>query len=411
MQPLGFRSAGGPARGARLLLAAPPVQPMSESLSEPVVVLPFDPAWEAAYRAEARRLLQALGGHIVAIHHIGSTSVPGLAAKPIIDLLLEVADLGVADAFQRALVRLGYQALGEHGLPGRRYLRRVTEGRRSHHLHVYPSGHSGLRRHLAFRDYLRRHPAARQQYGELKLHLAAKHPLDRQAYISGKNDLVTALERDALAWAEAAGQGTRIEALLLDADGVVQQTGPGWRDSLAALCTEEHRVDDFLSEVFAAERPCLTGAGEFGAALEGVLQRWSCQVPLDDALKIWTLIEPDQQVLGLVRRLRERGVTVALATNQQQHRADYMGNALGYAECFDDLCYSWELGHAKPSPEYFAAVLARLAVAPGQALFIDDHPCNVDAARAAGLAAEVFHVDSGIESLCRLLADHGLAAD
>lgn len=201
---------------------------------------------------------------------------------------------------------------------------------------------------------------------------------------------------------------THIRAVLLDADGVVQVTAPAWRASLAALCQDPARVEEFLGEVFAAERPCTTGAVDFADTLAPVLQRWQVRASVADALRIWTLIEPSADVLALVERLRSAGVTVALATNQQAHRARFMSATLGYAERFDHLLYSCDLGHAKPSPQYFAAALSRLAIDPAQALFIDDAEANVAAARAYGLNAEVYHVSEGTERIRALLNGHGL---
>jgi putative hydrolase of the HAD superfamily len=209
----------------------------------------------------------------------------------------------------------------------------------------------------------------------------------------------------------AVSRPDELEVVLLDADGVVQKTGPGWRSSVAALCADPDRAEAFLADVFAAEKPCLTGDGDFRCALDGVLRRWNSEVRLEEALRVWTLIDPDEAVLGVVRRLRARGVRVALATNQQAHRAAFMSEELGYADCFDRLFYSCELGHAKPALGYFRAVLDGLDVTPGRALFVDDHAANVEAARAAGLAAAIFHVDDGIATLERLLREHGLRVD
>jgi putative hydrolase of the HAD superfamily len=202
-----------------------------------------------------------------------------------------------------------------------------------------------------------------------------------------------------------------VRAVLFDADGVVQRTAPSWRAELEALCPDPERIEPFVSAIFAAEAPCLTGAGDFPAALQTVLRRFGCDRPVDDALRIWTLIEPVEEVLYCAQRLRERGIGTGLATNQQRYRAAFMTGALGYAQRFDHLFYSCELGHAKPSAGYFGAVLERLRVQPEAVLFVDDHSTNVEAARTVGLRAEVFHVDHSAAELQRLLREHGLPAD
>jgi GrpB-like predicted nucleotidyltransferase (UPF0157 family) len=156
-----------------------------------VRVVPPDPTWPAAYAAEAARLAAALGDVVVRLHHVGSTSVPGLAAKPIVDVLLEAADLDTLDARAPALGALGYEALGEFGIPGRRYFRRDdAAGVRTHQVHAFAAGSPQVDRHLAFRDHLIAHPDVARAYGELKAALAARHPDDLGAYMDGKDAFV-----------------------------------------------------------------------------------------------------------------------------------------------------------------------------------------------------------------------------
>src|SRR5690606_24475465 len=112
--------------------------------------------------------------------------------------------------------------------------------------------------------------------------------------------------------------------VLFDADGVVQLPASTWRTSLEALCGDPHRRDDFLADLFAAEAPCLTGSAEFETSLSEVLGRWNVDASAADAMSIWTRIVPDQDILGIVASVRSAGVSVALATNQQAYRADFM---------------------------------------------------------------------------------------
>ena len=173
-----------------------------------VRVTPYDPAWTRAYEEEAERIRQALDGLLLEIHHIGSTAVPGLAAKPVIDLLPVVRDIEAVDARNPAMEALGYECMGEFGIPGRRYFRKGGDDR-THQAHVFGAdSRRDIRRHLAVRDYLRAHPAAAAAYGRLKAVLAARFPEDIGAYCDGKDALVRALEAEALRWAETeAGQG------------------------------------------------------------------------------------------------------------------------------------------------------------------------------------------------------------
>ncbi len=200
-----------------------------------------------------------------------------------------------------------------------------------------------------------------------------------------------------------------IEVVLWDADGVLQRSAPGFLDAVRGLCGEPSRVDEFVQEVFAAEKPALAGEGSFPEALQQVLVRWGSEVSLKDALAIWTMIEPDAAAFDRVRRLRATGTSVGLATNQQTHRAAIMLDGLGYAREFDHVFCSCHLGRVKPSRDYFRAALNVLAVPAGQVLFIDDHQRNVSAARAEGLQAARFHLDEGMAALDALLAGYGLA--
>ena len=110
----------------------------------------------------------------------------------------------------------------------------------------------------------------------------------------------------------------------------------------------------------------------------------------------------------MIRSLRSQGIRVCLATNQQALRAAYMRVTLNYGNHFDALFFSCELGCAKPTPDYFGAVVERLGERSEQLLFIDDHDANVNAARGAGLRAEAFVITEGVSALEAHLAAHGV---
>jgi GrpB-like predicted nucleotidyltransferase (UPF0157 family) len=166
-----------------------------------VIVVPYDAAWPAAFEAEARAVAAAMGENLVAIHHIGSTSVAALHAKPVIDMLPVVADIAAVDRRAAAMQALGYEAMGEFGIAGRRYFRRDNAaGQRTHQVHAFQVGSPHIERHLAFRDYLRAHPAVAARYGALKSELAAAHPHDIEAYMDGKDAFIKETEAAALIW-------------------------------------------------------------------------------------------------------------------------------------------------------------------------------------------------------------------
>ncbi|RLQ90644.1 GrpB family protein [Falsibacillus albus] len=171
-------------------------------MARKVEVTEYQPDWKAFCQSEVHRLSLVLDQEQVHFHHIGSTAVPGLAAKPIIDLLAEVPDLSWIDRRSPLIEsKLGYIARGENGIAGRRYFFYETgDGTRLFHLHAYPVNHPEIERHLAFRDYLIAHPNTARSYGTLKKKLADKHPDDIDSYISGKDEFVKEAERAALKW-------------------------------------------------------------------------------------------------------------------------------------------------------------------------------------------------------------------
>jgi GrpB-like predicted nucleotidyltransferase (UPF0157 family) len=173
----------------------------------PVELHPHSPRWAELARAETARLHGALGGVLVTVHHIGSTSIPGIMAKPIVDLIPVVMDLDSLDHARPLVAALGYDCLGEFGPPGRRYCRRddPVTGKRAFQLHCYAQGSPEIGRHLAFADYLRAHPAIAKEYEAEKMRAAALHPGNTLDYNDAKNDWIKRIEREALRWWNARG--------------------------------------------------------------------------------------------------------------------------------------------------------------------------------------------------------------
>jgi len=169
---------------------------------KPVELVAHSRVWAEMARAETARLREALGSVLVTVHHIGSTSIPGIKAKPIVDLNPIATDLESLDATMPKIASLGYTCLGEFGLPGRRYCRRndPATGKRAFQLHCYAQGWWDVDRHLAFRDYLRVHPDIAKGYEAEKIRAAALHPDNTLDYNAAKNDWIKRTEQDALAW-------------------------------------------------------------------------------------------------------------------------------------------------------------------------------------------------------------------
>jgi GrpB-like predicted nucleotidyltransferase (UPF0157 family) len=167
----------------------------------PVVIADYDLGWPRMYEAESRRIVEAIGEWLVDIQHVGSTSVPGLAAKPVIDMMPGVETFGVMGHIIPRLESLGYEHVPVEQeadpISDRRYFRRGVP--RSHHVHVTVVGSDFWVRHLAFRDYLRAHPETATEYAALKRRLASEYGSDRLGYVHAKTDFITVVEELALA--------------------------------------------------------------------------------------------------------------------------------------------------------------------------------------------------------------------
>ena len=163
-----------------------------------VEVVPHNPKWQDLFKAESKSIAKVL--QVVAIHHIGSTSITNIYAKPIVDILVEVKDINDVDGCNNAMENLGYQAMGEFGIIDRRYFRKHTMGVRTHHVHVFETDSPQVTRHLAFRDYMNAHPTDAKQYSELKRKLAAKYPDDIESYMDGKDAFIKDMDRKAALW-------------------------------------------------------------------------------------------------------------------------------------------------------------------------------------------------------------------
>jgi GrpB-like predicted nucleotidyltransferase (UPF0157 family) len=160
------------------------------ALNDPIEVVEHDARWAETFARERERLSGALGELAVAIEHVGSTAVPGLAAKPILDIMVGVERTPLPESALVALGALGYQYRGDSGIPGKQYFRTNP---RTRHLHVVELGGEEWLRTLAFRDYLRAHPTAVQEYEALKRELARRHRDDRGRYLEGKASFIRAI--------------------------------------------------------------------------------------------------------------------------------------------------------------------------------------------------------------------------
>ena len=162
-----------------------------------VVVLPYDEQWKQDFLQIKGELQNALGELALRIEHVGSTSVQGLSAKPIIDIDVVIKDCSVFDDVVSVLGSIGYRHEGNLGIEGREAFKYDgKEHLQPHHLYVCPEDSAELKRHIAFRDYLRTHPEAVREYSQVKEKGAALYPHDIEKYIEHKSPFIEKVYRE-----------------------------------------------------------------------------------------------------------------------------------------------------------------------------------------------------------------------
>ncbi|HVG35236.1 MAG TPA: GrpB family protein [Pyrinomonadaceae bacterium] len=157
-----------------------------------IIIADYDPRWPMLYAQERELILSLMAQDLAAIEHIGSTAVPGLGAKPIIDIMAAVRSLRDAERCIEPLARIGYEYVPEFEdvMPERRYFRKSAGRTRTHHLHMVELSSDFWRRHLLFRNFLRAHPSTAHQYYCLKKELARKFRTKREAYTDAKTSFI-----------------------------------------------------------------------------------------------------------------------------------------------------------------------------------------------------------------------------
>ncbi len=166
---------------------------LEKHAADPVVLAPYDPLWSQQFDYLAGQMKAACGDLLVAVHHIGSTSVPGLAAKPLIDMMPELRRHDDGPSIAPLLEPMGFIYFGAYGIEGRHFFRR--KGSLSVNVHMFETGHIEIERHLMFRDALRANGQLRAAYQTLKEELAARFPNDVESYAQAKSDFVEGVLR------------------------------------------------------------------------------------------------------------------------------------------------------------------------------------------------------------------------
>jgi GrpB-like predicted nucleotidyltransferase (UPF0157 family) len=174
----------------------------SPALEDPIELVPHDQDWAQEFSLERNRIVNVLGsfeagGVLEWIEHVGSTAIPGIHAKPVLDIAAVVHPFPLSEQSRDGLAELGYEYRGEAGIPGREFFRTDP---RTRHLHVFAFDSEAFFQHIFFRDYLRAYPDKALEYEALKLELATRFRTDREAYTNGKDAMVAQLNREARAW-------------------------------------------------------------------------------------------------------------------------------------------------------------------------------------------------------------------
>jgi GrpB-like predicted nucleotidyltransferase (UPF0157 family) len=154
------------------------------------------------FKDESEKIYNIFGNEIINIYHIGSTAIPNIKGKPIIDILVEVKNIKNVDKFINGMELEGYEHKGEFGIVGRRFF---IKGRniRTHHIHIFETANEEITRHLSFKDFMNAHPKEAQHYSQLKQILAEKYPTDIEKYIEGKNAYIKEIDERAKNWVKS----------------------------------------------------------------------------------------------------------------------------------------------------------------------------------------------------------------
>ncbi|MEK6796901.1 MAG: GrpB family protein [Spirochaetota bacterium] len=175
-------------------------------LKRNVILTEYTEEWLNKYNAESQLWVDMLNDNLVAIHHVGSTAIGTIKAKPIIDIMIVTKQLERLDTFSSILLGKGYEVKGENGISGRRYFQKDINGERVYHIHAYEEGHKEIADHILFRDYMRENLTCALEYEKLKMQLASTYPNDKKEYGKGKDEYIQKIIKKARARAETKGR-------------------------------------------------------------------------------------------------------------------------------------------------------------------------------------------------------------
>ena len=164
--------------------------PSPREKSRWIILSPYNPTWQKEFAMESSKLKKLIGKNCKGIYHIGSTAIPHIVAKPIIDILIVVDNLSGIDKLNSSFEGDSYICMGEYGIPGRRYYWKGTQDKHTHHIHLFATGNAEIERHLAFKQYLIEHKDIAQGYSNIKLALKYQFPDNMESYVEGKESFI-----------------------------------------------------------------------------------------------------------------------------------------------------------------------------------------------------------------------------
>ncbi len=161
----------------------------------------YNCSWPKTYKKEEKKLRAILQKEISFIAHIGSTAIPSLKAKPIVDILIGVKNIKEVNSYNQLLIKAGYVPKGAFGVKNRRFFIKYNKSKRLVHLHVFKNNNPETIRHLLFKEFLIYHSNEKKEYENLKVRLAKRYPFNIDAYVEGKKKLIKTIDQKASAWA------------------------------------------------------------------------------------------------------------------------------------------------------------------------------------------------------------------
>ena len=156
-------------------------------------LVPYDCSWAASFQVEQTKIRSVLSNHAIAIHHVGSTAVPHICAKPIVDILVVIDDIHCVNKYNFQMIRMGYEARGEYGITRRRYFTKTENRIRTHNIHIFQSDHPDSTWLIAFRDHLLENKADAVAYDKVKRNSASKYKFDIDLYVSEKRQFIESI--------------------------------------------------------------------------------------------------------------------------------------------------------------------------------------------------------------------------